>query len=71
LIDTLDEGGVVTFTTGGAENVVPVVVVVVVAPPPDPPPFVGPLASVVVLSLAQAVVMTDGVDVQVGHDPPL
>jgi hypothetical protein len=71
LIDTLDDGGVLTFTTG-AENGVPpvvVVVVVVVGVPPPLPPFVGALASDF-RSLEQALVTEGAAEVHVGQDPP-
>jgi hypothetical protein len=75
LIDTLDDddGGVFTFTTGAENGVPPVVVVVVVVvgvPPPPLPPLVGALASDRVFSLEQALVTIDGVELQVGQDPP-
>jgi hypothetical protein len=73
LIDTLDDGGVLTFTTGAENGVPPVVVVVVVvvgAPPPPSPPFVGALASArVFVSLEQALV-TEGAALHVGQAPP-
>jgi hypothetical protein len=71
LIETDDEGGVLTFTVVGAANgVPPVVVVVVVEVVVGVPPLVGALASDrVVFSLEQALV-TEGVALHVGQDPP-
>jgi hypothetical protein len=68
LIDTLDDGGVFTFTVVGAVNGVPVVVVVVVVVGVVVPPFLGAPVSDV-RSLEQALV-TEGAELHVGQDDP-